>query len=612
MEKEQIHIVHSGQDGGSHAASANREFLVAERASVPKGYFYSPYFLGSMAAVGMSLMGSVGGFALVAPLLAIINADIGPNKNIAWVPLVFPVGLAVGQTLVGRLSDIFGRRYFLAGGQGLGVIGGIICGTAKNVPTLIGGSALVGLAGSTALSFPFIIGELVPMKYRFLGNAYANTWCIPFSGLAPVVANSLVARASWRWCYYIMIIFNGLSMLCYIIFYHPPTFQMKHSRKERLRLILGLDYLGLFLFIGGVVRKLEHPSFSLKDSLTIPIVFLLGVSWGGNVYAWKSAKVICAIVVGAMLIATFVLWEIYNPTNEPLVPMHLFKNRGWVLSSLLVSIGASVYYAFGIVWPEMVNLFYANGSDIYTGWLQCCVLGPFTLGEIVGCLIYKSTGNIRAHLTIALIIAMALLGAVAASTPESKTLTIGLLIPGTFFIGWLEALTFTLPGMYIQAQEEIGVAVGVAGSVRSTLSTIASTIYVAILTNRLATTVPAAVVPAVVLAGIPKSSIPSLLAALELQTPAAFSDVQGLTPRIEEIAVTAYKQGSMRAYRTVFLASLAFSGIGVLLSLFVPSIDSRMTDSIAVKIHKGKEEKGLENEAQAIFGTKGARETSNV
>lgn len=81
--------------------------------NMPKGYFYSAYFLGSMAAVGMSLLGSVGGYALAAPILSTINADIGPNKNIAWVPLMFPVGLAVGQTLLGRLSDIFGMFSWL-------------------------------------------------------------------------------------------------------------------------------------------------------------------------------------------------------------------------------------------------------------------------------------------------------------------------------------------------------------------------------------------------------------------------------------------------------------------------------------------------------------------
>ena len=189
----------------------------------------------------------------------------------------------------------------------------------------------------------------------------------------------------------------------------------------------------------------------------------------------------------------------------------------------------------------------------------------------------------------------------AAASPASKTLPIGLLIPGNFFIGWMEALTLTLPGMYIRDQEEIGVALGVAGSVRSSLSTLASTIYVTILNNRLAATVPAAVGPAVVNAGLPESSVTQLLTALAAGTEAALSAVPGITANIVGVATIAYKEGSTSAYRTVFLASLAFTGVGVLLSLFAPSIDDKMTDKVAVKLHQRKEEKELEQEKQAVF-----------
>jgi MFS family permease len=262
-EKDQPAVEHT-EHPNSSASEVPVVMFGADSATLPRGYFSSPYFLGSMAACGMSLLGSVGGYALAAPILGIINADIGPDKNIAWVPLMFPVGLAVGQTLLGRVSDIFGRRWFFAGGQGFGLVGAIICARAKDVPTLIGGSVIVGLAGATALSYPFLIGELVPMKYRFFGTAYACFCCIPFSGLAPAIANSLATTASWRWCYYIMIIFNGLSMTFYILFYHPPTFGMKHSRKEKLRMIRSFDYVGIGLFTSGMVCECEsHPPVSV-------------------------------------------------------------------------------------------------------------------------------------------------------------------------------------------------------------------------------------------------------------------------------------------------------------------------------------------------------------
>jgi hypothetical protein len=187
---------------------------------------------------------------------------------------------------------------------------------------------------------------------------------------------------------------------------------------------------------------------------------------------------------------------------------------------------------------------------------------------------------------------------VAGASPADVNLPIGLLIPGNFFIGWMEALTLTLPGMYIRDQNEIGVAVGVAGSVRSALSTLASTIYVAILNNRLAESVPAAVTPAVTEAGLPASSVPALLAALSLGTPDAFSAVQGLTSRIRDVGLAAFKEGNTAAYRTVFFASLAFTGTGIILSLFAPSVDAKMTDNVAVTLHKKKEEKDLENAVQ--------------
>lgn len=154
----------------------------------------------------------------------------------------------------------------------------------------------------------------------------------------------------------------------------------------------------------------------------------------------------------------------------------------------------------------------------------------------------------------------------------------------------MESLTQTLCGICITDQKEIGVAVGIAGSIRSGISTLASTIYIVILNNRLAETIPAAVGPAAVQAGLSSDSITELLDAFATGTAEAFEQVPGITSDILSAAQVAYKEGSRQAFQTIFYVSIAFSGLALLLSFWAPNVDNLMTDQIAT-ILKQKETK---------------------
>jgi hypothetical protein len=70
---EQLHhreVVHNGSDD-----DVNFE---VEDSSLPKGYFYSPFFVGSMTGICLGLVAGVCGFGFIAPILGVINNDIGP------------------------------------------------------------------------------------------------------------------------------------------------------------------------------------------------------------------------------------------------------------------------------------------------------------------------------------------------------------------------------------------------------------------------------------------------------------------------------------------------------------------------------------------------------
>jgi hypothetical protein len=121
-----------------------------------------------------------------------------------------------------------------------------------------------------------------------------------------------------------------------------------------------------------------------------------------------------------------------------------------------------------------------------------------------------------------------------------------------------------------------------AGSIRSVISSIANAVYLSVLFNRLATTVPAVVIPAVTKAGLPASSVPAFLGGFAT---GSFKDIPGLSPNILAVGTRAYKVANSDAYSTVFYTTIAFTGAAVIFSFFAPNVDDRMTGKVAVTLH---------------------------
>jgi len=205
-----------------------------DSSGVPAGYWYSLSFIGSYCAIGFGFMGGTGGYALIAPLLGDINADIGPSVNITWVALAYLLVQSVTFLLVGRLSDLFERRWFFIIGSIIGLVGSILGATAQSVNQLIGAEVLIGCASGFQISFFWVVAEIVPMKWRYLANSGLYAFTVPTNPLAPKIAFAFQTQTvvKWRGTFYFMIAVNVLSVVCWFLFYHPPTFKMLHRRSQ--------------------------------------------------------------------------------------------------------------------------------------------------------------------------------------------------------------------------------------------------------------------------------------------------------------------------------------------------------------------------------------------
>ncbi|KAL4861698.1 fungal trichothecene efflux pump-domain-containing protein [Aspergillus spectabilis] len=510
--------------------------------TIPSSYFTNKLFLGSLMALGLGMFSGTASFSLIAPILPIVNADIGPNANYTWVGLVNTLMLAVGYTIVGRLSDLCGR------------------------------SALVRLAASVQTSPTFLLAELIPMKQRFLATGLMYLWVVPGTVFGPAISYGFLLHtaAGWRWVYYLLIISNGLATLCWTLFYYPPTYVMINSQ-SRLRMVRKFDYIGFVLFNGGL------------------LIFLIGLSWGGSVHPWNSSYVIGTIVCGALALVSFVIYE--HHVSIPLIPMTLFKNRAWIVCSKVMALTSSVFYGFSLISPRMVFEVYT--SDLGYGSILCCAVpGGFILGIVFSAL-SRYIGKQKWQVIIAAIIAAPLVTSAACATTDNKSTVLGLSITGSFFFGYIEGVSTTGTSLTVPDQSGIGVSVGVASTMRATMATIASTIYVVVLANRLATTVPEYVPPALLSAGLPPSSVPAFLQNYES---GIFKNIPGMTPAIIDAGTSAYRVASGTAFRTIFFTTLAFSGPTLILAVLFPNMDSKMTDEVAVLL-RNKEERAAAIEA---------------
>ncbi|CAK7242789.1 MAG: hypothetical protein STHCBS139747_004291 [Sporothrix thermara] len=542
---------------------------------LPKGYFYSRFFLGSMLAVGLGMWAAVSSFGYAAPILTQINDDLGPDPRYIWVSLVYNAVLAVGLALVGRLSDIFGRRYWFIGGSIVGVAGAVVCATAHTIPVLIGGNVLLGLASATQLSFHYVMGELVPMRYRYVGTALLYCFTFPGSGTGSSISYAFVQKpVGWRGVYWLILAIEAAAAVCWALFYFPPSFSKMHAAERgeqatKTYWVKHFDYVGTFLFTGGFV------------------VFLLGLSWGGTVYPWRSAGTIAAIVLGALTLAVFVLWEVYAPLREPLVPMHLFRNVEWVAASVLLGLGAGVYYAFAIIWPAQAAVMYNNTSNnlTYLGGISNIVGLGIVGGQVVGGILARPLGKTRIQCMVAFLLGAIFLAAMATTTPTKKDSAIALLTIGCFFVGWNESVCLANATICVHNQREIGIAGGLAGSIRAAICAVLVAVYSTVLSNRLSQTIAEEVPPAVIGAGLPSSSVADFLAAVAVGTSEAFAAVPGITSSIIAAGTAAYKTANSDAYRTVYLSTIAFSGVALILTWFAPNTERYMTAKIVATLH---------------------------
>jgi hypothetical protein len=219
-----------------------------------------------------------------------------------------------------------------------------------------------------------------------------------------------------------------------------------------------------------------------------------------------------------------------------------------------------------------------------TGWLSCAVGGGLLLGQILGGAGVRYLPRMKIQMTVASVLTVAFVAAVASSNASTETRTTALLLIGTIGAGYVENLTLSSTA-YLWDPADMGLVTGVMGAIRTAISAIATSLYSSILTTESSKYIPQYVTPAALAAGLPQASLPALFAGI---TAGDFSAVPDITPEIIAVTGAAVKHAYSLAFRTVYLCTLPFGVLLIIAALLSPNVEKYLTDEVARKLHQSE------------------------
>ncbi|WP_037673323.1 Bcr/CflA family multidrug efflux MFS transporter [Streptomyces globisporus] len=153
-------------------------------------------------------------------------------------------GMALGQLVVGPMSDKWGRRRPLLAGMAVYVLATAVCALAPTAELLIGFRLLQGLAGAAGI---VIARAVVRDLYDGVEMARFFSTLMLISGVAPIIApligGQILRLTDWRGVFHVLTVIGALLTLVVWRFLHetlPPERRHEGGVGQALRTMRGL------------------------------------------------------------------------------------------------------------------------------------------------------------------------------------------------------------------------------------------------------------------------------------------------------------------------------------------------------------------------------------
>ncbi|SHE50335.1 drug resistance transporter, EmrB/QacA subfamily [Seinonella peptonophila] len=256
---------------------------------------------------------------VVNTALPTIIKDLGGLSLYGWVGGIYMLAMSSFMPILGKLADLYGRKKVYLIAMGLFIGGSMVCGFANSMTWLLIGRCIQGIGAGGLMPLAMTISsDLFPIEQRAkLQGFMGPIMFIPMLA-GPFMGGFFVDQLNWHWIFFINIPV-GLLAAAFLAFGLKEKF---HSKR------VSIDWAGAFLLMSTIVSFLIAPVLIENEG-----------------YTWGSPLIIGLLSLGTVLLAIFIWVE--SKTKEPIIPLHLFKNRNiWVLSIIVFTVGIGLMGSF--------------------------------------------------------------------------------------------------------------------------------------------------------------------------------------------------------------------------------------------------------------------------
>ena len=328
----------------------------------------------------MGLLTSIGALAtdIMLPALGVMGRDlaVADINHTTLVVSVFFFGTAIGQLVVGPLSDAFGRKPVVIWGYGLFTAGCLLSLTAESWSLMVTARFLQGLGAAA----PRVVSVAI-VRDRYKGRAMARIMSIIMAIfilapiIAPLMGQGLIFIGGWQ-ATFVGLILVAVPSAIWFSRAIPETLSPAHRRRFRPAVIFN-----------GVVEVCSH-------RVTVIYMLVMGLIGGPFIsYLATSRQIFQDIYgVGDMFVIYFALGSIAagiaSLLNARLVMRHGMRRLTGIATAMLTFVSAALWgwAAIGGT-PDFIIFMLWQTSFIFCigmifGNLQALAMEP--LGHVAG------------------------------------------------------------------------------------------------------------------------------------------------------------------------------------------------------------------------------------